>query len=168
MQCLSTNEMIDAANVCLSLSGMWSFSVSELAIPGAEIGRISASDADLGENAKLEYTILEGESGDTFNITGVNQEAVITLNKVRTRRNETEGWTDGRRGAERACLTGGRGGKGSFGCHEVMARWVGAYERMNRKASAWERRGKEGSGKEERNRWWGGGEEMTLVTWAGF
>lgn len=62
---------------------MWSFSVSELAIPGAEIGRISATDADLGENAKLEYTILEGESGDTFNITAVNQEAVITLNKVR-------------------------------------------------------------------------------------
>uniref|UniRef100_A0A668VJR0 Cadherin domain-containing protein n=1 Tax=Oreochromis aureus TaxID=47969 RepID=A0A668VJR0_OREAU len=61
---------------------MWSFSVSELAIPGAEIGRISATDADLGENAKLEYTILEGESGDTFNITGVNQEAVITLNKA--------------------------------------------------------------------------------------
>ncbi|XP_023277618.1 uncharacterized protein LOC111666509, partial [Seriola lalandi dorsalis] len=61
---------------------MWSFSVSELAIPGAEIGRISATDADLGENAKLEYTILEGETGDTFNITGVNQEAVITLNKV--------------------------------------------------------------------------------------
>lgn len=61
---------------------MWSFSVSELAIPGAEIGRISATDADLAENAKLEYTILEGESGDTFNITAVNQEAVITLNKV--------------------------------------------------------------------------------------
>ncbi|XP_053738967.1 uncharacterized protein LOC128769343 [Synchiropus splendidus] len=60
---------------------MWSFSVSELAIPGAEIGRISASDADLGENARLDYTILEGETGDTFNITGVNQEAVITLNK---------------------------------------------------------------------------------------
>ncbi|XP_028986552.1 uncharacterized protein LOC114843888 isoform X2 [Betta splendens] len=60
----------------------WSFSVSELAIPGAEIGRISASDADLGENARLEYTILEGESGETFNITGVNQEAVITLNKA--------------------------------------------------------------------------------------
>ncbi|XP_056149843.1 cadherin-24 [Lampris incognitus] len=60
---------------------MWSFSVSELAIPGAEVGRISATDADLGENAKLEYTILEGETGDTFNITGVNQEAVITLHK---------------------------------------------------------------------------------------
>ncbi|XP_068456661.1 uncharacterized protein [Clinocottus analis] len=61
---------------------MWSFSVSELAIPGAEIGRISAADADLGENAQLEYTILEGETGETFNITGVNQEAVITLNKA--------------------------------------------------------------------------------------
>ncbi|XP_057712947.1 uncharacterized protein LOC130929630 isoform X2 [Corythoichthys intestinalis] len=61
---------------------MWSFSVSELAVPGAEVGRISASDADLGENAKLEFTILEGETSDTFNITGVNQEAIIILNKA--------------------------------------------------------------------------------------
>ncbi|XP_041963266.1 uncharacterized protein LOC121720857 isoform X1 [Alosa sapidissima] len=60
---------------------MWSFSVSELAVPGAEVGRISATDADLGENAKLEYTILEGETGDIFNITGINQEAIIVLNK---------------------------------------------------------------------------------------
>lgn len=67
----------------LPLSGSWLFSVSELAAPGAEVGRISATDADLGENAKLEYTILEGESGDTFSITGVNQEAIITLTKVR-------------------------------------------------------------------------------------
>lgn len=81
---LSTNETMNGTNKWYVCSGMWSFSVSELAIPGAEIGRISASDADLGENAKLEYTILEGESGETFNITGVNQEAVITLNKVRT------------------------------------------------------------------------------------
>lgn len=74
----------DAVCVCVCVfSGMWSFSVSELAIPGAEIGRISAGDADLGENAKLEYTILEGESGDTFNVTGLNEEAVITLSKVR-------------------------------------------------------------------------------------
>lgn len=83
MRCLTgidTTSLKPPAPVCLP--GMWSFSVSELAIPGAEIGRISASDADLAENAKLEYTILEGETGDTFNITGVNQEAVITLNKV--------------------------------------------------------------------------------------
>uniref|UniRef100_A0A8C7JPM3 Cadherin 24, type 2b n=1 Tax=Oncorhynchus kisutch TaxID=8019 RepID=A0A8C7JPM3_ONCKI len=61
---------------------MWSFSVSELAVLGAEVGRISATDADLGDNAKLEYTVLEGETGDTFNISGTNQEAVITLNKA--------------------------------------------------------------------------------------
>lgn len=82
--------MIDSLFPCLSsfcpnlfpLSGSWLFSVSELAVPGAEVGRISATDADLGDNAKLEYTILDGESGDTFNITGANQEAVIILNKV--------------------------------------------------------------------------------------
>ncbi|KAG7488319.1 hypothetical protein MATL_G00032570, partial [Megalops atlanticus] len=61
---------------------VWSFSVSELAVPGAEVGRLSATDADLGDNAKLEYTIMDGDGGDTFNITGLNQEAVITLNKA--------------------------------------------------------------------------------------
>ncbi|XP_051553299.1 uncharacterized protein LOC127440626 [Myxocyprinus asiaticus] len=60
----------------------WLFSISELAVTGAEVGRISATDADLGDNAKLEYTILDGESGDTFNITVANQEAVIILNKA--------------------------------------------------------------------------------------
>lgn len=61
---------------------MWSFSVSELAVPGVEIGRLSATDADLGENARMDFTIVDGEAGDTFNITGLNQEAVILLNKV--------------------------------------------------------------------------------------
>ncbi|XP_016146711.1 uncharacterized protein [Sinocyclocheilus grahami] len=61
---------------------MWSFSVSELAIPGVEIGRLSATDADLGENARMDFMIVDGEAGDTFNITGLNQEAVIFLNKV--------------------------------------------------------------------------------------
>ncbi|XP_051984601.1 uncharacterized protein LOC127645111 [Xyrauchen texanus] len=60
----------------------WLFSISELAVTGAEVGRISATDADLGDNAKLEYTILDGESGDTFNITVANQEAVIILDKA--------------------------------------------------------------------------------------
>lgn len=66
----------------LSPLGMWSFSVSELAVPGVEIGRLSATDADLGENARMDFTIVDGEAGDTFNITGLNQEAVILLNKV--------------------------------------------------------------------------------------
>uniref|UniRef100_A0A672MT86 Cadherin-22 n=1 Tax=Sinocyclocheilus grahami TaxID=75366 RepID=A0A672MT86_SINGR len=61
---------------------MWSFSVSELAIPGVEIGRLSATDADLGENARMDFIIVDGEAGDTFNITGLNQEAVILLNKA--------------------------------------------------------------------------------------
>ncbi|XP_071201911.1 cadherin-7-like [Salvelinus alpinus] len=60
----------------------WSFSISELAAPGVEVGRLSATDADLGDNAMLEYTILDGEEGDTFNITGRDQEAVIVLNKL--------------------------------------------------------------------------------------
>uniref|UniRef100_A0A673HE35 Cadherin-22 n=1 Tax=Sinocyclocheilus rhinocerous TaxID=307959 RepID=A0A673HE35_9TELE len=61
---------------------MWSFSVSELAIPGVEIGRLSATDADLGENARMDFMIVDGEAGDTFNITGLNQDAVILLNKA--------------------------------------------------------------------------------------
>uniref|UniRef100_A0A8C1Q9W4 Cadherin 24, type 2a n=1 Tax=Cyprinus carpio TaxID=7962 RepID=A0A8C1Q9W4_CYPCA len=61
---------------------MWSFSVSELAVPGVEVGRLSATDADLGENARMDFMIIDGEAGDTFNITGLNQEAVILLNKA--------------------------------------------------------------------------------------
>ncbi|MBN3305967.1 CAD24 protein, partial [Amia calva] len=68
---------------------VWSFSVSELARPGAEIGRLSATDADIGDNARLEYVIAEGEGGGPFNITGLNQEeAVITLTRVRERERE--------------------------------------------------------------------------------
>ncbi|XP_069044851.1 cadherin-24 [Lepisosteus oculatus] len=61
---------------------MWSFSVSELAQPGAEVGRLSAMDADVGENAELEFSVLEGEGSDIFNISGRELEAVITLNKA--------------------------------------------------------------------------------------
>ncbi|XP_053740146.1 cadherin-24 [Synchiropus splendidus] len=60
----------------------WSFSVSELAAPGVEVGRLTASDPDLGENALLEFAILDLEEADTFNISGRNQEAVIVLNKL--------------------------------------------------------------------------------------
>ncbi|KAI7810234.1 putative cadherin-24 [Triplophysa rosa] len=79
---LSSLSFLSLCPHLFAVSGSWLFSVSELAVPGAEVGRISATDADLGDNAKLEYTILDGESGDTFNITGANQEAVIILNKA--------------------------------------------------------------------------------------
>ncbi|KAL4635410.1 cadherin-11-like [Arapaima gigas] len=62
--------------------GSWSFSVSELALPGAEVGRLSATDADLGANAEMEFSILDAEGSDTFNITGREHEAIITLNKA--------------------------------------------------------------------------------------
>uniref|UniRef100_W5UFL2 Cadherin-24 n=1 Tax=Ictalurus punctatus TaxID=7998 RepID=W5UFL2_ICTPU len=60
---------------------VWTFSVSELALPGAEVGRVSATDADVGENARLEFTISDGDGGEMFNITGLNQEGVIILNQ---------------------------------------------------------------------------------------
>ena len=46
------------------------------------MGRLTASDPDLGENAQLEFTILDTEEAETFNISGRDQEAVIVLNKV--------------------------------------------------------------------------------------
>ncbi|XP_078114225.1 cadherin-24-like [Sander vitreus] len=60
----------------------WSFSISELAAPGVEVGRLTASDPDLGENAQLEFTILDTEEAETFNISSRDQEAVIVLNKL--------------------------------------------------------------------------------------
>lgn len=63
-------------------AGAWSFSVSELAAPGVEVGRLTATDPDLGENAQLEFTILDTEEAEIFNISGREREAVIVLNKV--------------------------------------------------------------------------------------
>ncbi|KAK2835901.1 hypothetical protein Q5P01_016385 [Channa striata] len=60
----------------------WSFSVSELAAPGVEVGRLTATDPDLGENAQLEFTILDAEEAEIFNISGRDREAVIVLNKL--------------------------------------------------------------------------------------
>lgn len=56
--------------------------MSELAAPGVEVGRLTATDPDLGENAQLEFTILDAEEAEIFNLTGKDQEAVIVLNKV--------------------------------------------------------------------------------------
>ncbi|XP_041862511.1 cadherin-24-like isoform X2 [Melanotaenia boesemani] len=60
----------------------WSFSVSELAAPGVEVGRLTATDPDLGENAQLEFTIMDAEEAEIFNVTGRDKEAVIVLNKL--------------------------------------------------------------------------------------
>ncbi|XP_069006859.1 cadherin-24-like [Embiotoca jacksoni] len=60
----------------------WSFSVSELAAPGVEVGRLTATDPDLGENAQLEFTVMDGEEAEIFNVTARDKEAVIVLNKL--------------------------------------------------------------------------------------
>uniref|UniRef100_A0A3Q1IJZ9 Cadherin domain-containing protein n=1 Tax=Anabas testudineus TaxID=64144 RepID=A0A3Q1IJZ9_ANATE len=60
----------------------WSFSISELAAPGVEVGRLTATDPDLGENAQLEFTILDTEEAEMFNISRRDREAVIVLNKL--------------------------------------------------------------------------------------
>uniref|UniRef100_A0A3B5A9Q5 Cadherin-24-like n=1 Tax=Stegastes partitus TaxID=144197 RepID=A0A3B5A9Q5_9TELE len=57
----------------------WSFSVSELAAPGVEVGRLTATDPDLGENAQLEFTVLDADEAEIFNVTGRDKEAVILL-----------------------------------------------------------------------------------------
>lgn len=69
-------------------AGAWSFSVSELAAPGVEVGRLTATDPDLGENAQLEFTILDTEEAEIFNLTARDKEAVIVLNKVSDERRE--------------------------------------------------------------------------------
>ncbi|KAF5893509.1 cadherin-24-like isoform X3, partial [Clarias magur] len=61
---------------------VWTFSVSELALPGAEVGRVSATDADVGENAELEFTFSDGDGGEMFNISRLDQEGVVILNQA--------------------------------------------------------------------------------------
>lgn len=69
--------------------GAWSFSVSELAAPGVEVGRLTAADPDLGDNALLEFTIMDSEEAEIFNLTGRDKEAVIVLSKVSDEAAET-------------------------------------------------------------------------------
>jgi len=48
-----------------------------------EVGRLTASDPDLGVNAQLDFALLDTDgASDTFNITTRGREAVIVLNKV--------------------------------------------------------------------------------------
>lgn len=47
-----------------------------------EVGRLTASDPDLGENALLEFAILDSEEAEIFNLTRRDKEAVIVLSKV--------------------------------------------------------------------------------------
>lgn len=63
---------------------MYQFSVSEGAAVGTAVGRVIATDADMGENTDMSYLIKDEEGGELFKVStdGDTQEAVITIKKV--------------------------------------------------------------------------------------
>uniref|UniRef100_A0A3P9A3Z7 Cadherin-22 n=1 Tax=Esox lucius TaxID=8010 RepID=A0A3P9A3Z7_ESOLU len=62
---------------------MYQFSVSEGAAVGTPVGRVIATDADMGENTDMSYLIKDEEGGELFKVTtdGNTQEAVIAIKK---------------------------------------------------------------------------------------
>ncbi|KFO98354.1 Cadherin-9 [Calypte anna] len=61
----------------------YQFSSPESAPPGTPLGRIKATDPDVGENAEIEYSISNGDGSDMFDITTDKdtQEGIITVKK---------------------------------------------------------------------------------------
>ncbi|KAG9347732.1 hypothetical protein JZ751_003746, partial [Albula glossodonta] len=62
---------------------LFTFAVAESAPVGTTVGRIMADDADVGVNARMNYSLEEAEGSDTFQIhtDPVTQEGVIVLAK---------------------------------------------------------------------------------------
>lgn len=80
---------------CLILSsGLYQMSVPESAPVGSVLGRIWAKDRDVGINAEMKYSIIDGDGRDTFDISTdpTNLFGIITVKKV------------GRKLIERMCL----------------------------------------------------------------
>lgn len=69
----------------LSAVGTYQFRAPESMPPDSPVGRIKANDADVDENAEIEYSITEGDGYDMFGITTDKdtQEGIITVKKVR-------------------------------------------------------------------------------------
>lgn len=63
---------------------MYQFSVSEGAAVGTPVGRVIATDADMGENTDMTYLITDG--GELFKVTTdvETQEAVVSIKKVQS------------------------------------------------------------------------------------
>ena len=61
---------------------MYQFSVSEGAAVGTPVGRVIATDADMGENTDMRYLIKE--EGELFKVTTdvETQEAIVSIKKV--------------------------------------------------------------------------------------
>ncbi len=69
-------------------SGIYQFRVPESSKSGTPVGRIKATDRDIGKNAEMYFTIVSGDGIDMFDISTDKdtQEGVITVSKVRGRR----------------------------------------------------------------------------------
>lgn len=67
-----------------TFSGIYQFRVLESSKSGSPVGRISATDRDIGTNAEMYFTIVSGDGMDMFDIftDKVSQEGVITVSKV--------------------------------------------------------------------------------------
>lgn len=52
---------------------------------GTTVGRLQATDRDIGVNAEMTYSIISGDGMDMFDISADKdtQEGIITVNKVR-------------------------------------------------------------------------------------
>lgn len=63
---------------------MYQFSVSEGMAVGTLVGRVMATDADMGENTDMSYLIKDEEGGDLFRVSTDTdtQEAIIIIKKV--------------------------------------------------------------------------------------
>uniref|UniRef100_A0ACB8FCC3 Cadherin-6 n=1 Tax=Sphaerodactylus townsendi TaxID=933632 RepID=A0ACB8FCC3_9SAUR len=62
----------------------YQFRVAESTPPDAPIGRIKATDADVGENAEMKYSITEGDGLEMFGVITdkETQEGILTVKKV--------------------------------------------------------------------------------------
>ncbi|XP_023671906.1 cadherin-10-like isoform X2 [Paramormyrops kingsleyae] len=59
-------------------------SILESAEIGSAVGRIKANDGDVGENAEIQYRIIDGDTGDMFDIVTdkMTQEGIISVRKL--------------------------------------------------------------------------------------
>nr|XP_019968548.1 PREDICTED: cadherin-20-like [Paralichthys olivaceus] len=64
-------------------SGLYQMSVPESAPVGSVVGRIWAKDRDIGVNAEMKYSIIDGDGRDTFDISTdpTNLFGIITVKK---------------------------------------------------------------------------------------
>lgn len=75
----------DSVNVCFFFfSGLYQMSIPESAPVGSVVGRIWAKDRDIGVNAEMRYSIIDGDGRDTFDISTdpTNLFGIITVKKV--------------------------------------------------------------------------------------